>query len=191
MKNSYELGQRQFDDLLSLFSGDRDEAGEKYEQIRRGLVRFFQFKGCSDPESLADETINRVASKANEFDPSKNIKPVTFFYGFASNILLENNRRSRKDVGLDETKIHAAETVAEDSTDDAKNACLQRCLEQLPTDEKELIIKYYAREGRAKIELRQEMCERLNYTATALYTKIFRLKASLKGCIENCMEVCS
>ena len=191
MKNSYELRQEQFDALLSLFSGDRDEAGEKYEQIRRGLVRFFHFKGCADPQRLADETINRVALKAGEFDHSKNIKPVSYFYGFASNILLEYKRTSRKEVGLEDTQYRAAETDAEDAADDAKNDCLQKCLEQLPADEKELIVKYYAREGRAKIELRKEMCERLNYTATALYTKIFRLKGILKVCIENCMEVCA
>ena len=191
MKNSYELGQNQFDALLGFFSANRDEAGEKYEQIRQGLVRFFHFKGCHDPQLLADDTINRVALKIDEFDASKSINPVSYFYGFASKILLEYRRTSKKEMSLVETQYRAAEIDAEEEGGDAKDSCLQKCLEQLPAEEKEMIVKYYAREGRAKIELRQNMCELLNCTAAALHTRVFRLKAVLRTCIDDCMKVSS
>ena len=63
MKYSYDLGQKQFDALLAIFSQDREEAGQKYEHIRHGLIRYFDVKGCNDPQGLADETINRGAVK--------------------------------------------------------------------------------------------------------------------------------
>jgi hypothetical protein len=35
-------------------------AGQKYEQIRRKLVRFFEWRACSGADELADATIDRV-----------------------------------------------------------------------------------------------------------------------------------
>ena len=188
MKNRYELGQEQFDALLVLFSADRDEAGEKYEQIRRGLVRFFHYKGCSDPQSLVDETINRVAVKIHKFDHSRNITPASYFYGFAANILLEYRRNSAREISLDDGQYAYKESAAEDESDKAETSCLHKCLEKLSVDEKELFIEYYARERQEKIEFRRKMCELLNCRAAALQSKIFRIKSSLRGCIENCME---
>ena len=190
MKNSYELGQNQFDALLGFFSADRDEAGEKYEQIRRGLVRFFQFKGCRDPPVLADDTINRVALKIGDFDPSKNIKPVSYFYGFASNVLMEYKRTSRHEISLGEAQYQAVANEPEDDNGGARSSCLQQCLGELPFADKDLIVDYYAREGREKIELRQQMCKLYNCTAAALHTRVFRIKSVLRLCIEGCMTVC-
>ena len=189
MKNAHELGQDQFDALLALFSVNRDEAGEKYEQIRRGLVRYFHFKGCHDPQSLTDETINRVAAKAHEFDYSKQIKPTSYVYGFASNVLLEYRRTAGKELSITENQFPAGEIDGEaEDIAEAKSACLKKCLDHLPPGDKDLIIKYFAREGREKIELRQAMCDELGCTAAALHTRVFRIKAGLKKCIEECMK---
>ena len=186
MKNSYELGQKEFDGLLGLFSANRDEAGEKYEQVRSGLVRFFQFKGCSDPQSLTDETINRVASKLDAFDPTRNIRPISYFYGFAANILLEYRRRAAKESEFTEGKLTDRGTALVEDMDAAARTCLDECLESLPGDEKELVIEYYSRDRQERIELRQRICDRLQCTASALYTRVFRIKSTLKDCIENC-----
>ena len=67
MKKHSEITQKDFEGLLDWLAPDREEAGKKYEEIRDGLIRFFRFKGCNDPEFLADETINRVASKILTF----------------------------------------------------------------------------------------------------------------------------
>ena len=90
MNNNSTLEQEDFDQLLRWLSTDREEAGKKYELVREGLIRFFRYKGCHDSESLADETINRVASKVSTLDTTQNFKTITYFYGFAANILLEN-----------------------------------------------------------------------------------------------------
>ena len=86
MKKDLTLTQEDFDSLLGWLSSDRDEAGVLYEKIREGLIRFFRFRGCDDPSTLADETINRVALKVNTFDSAKDVKTITYFYGFASNV---------------------------------------------------------------------------------------------------------
>ena len=94
MKYKHDLGKEHFDALLALFSTDPAEAGEKYEQIRTGLVRYFRFNGCSEADELADETIDRVACRADEFDATRSVDPTVYFYGFAANILKEYRRGS-------------------------------------------------------------------------------------------------
>lgn len=188
MKNRYELGQSEFDALLKLFSDNREEAGKKYEDVRNGLVRFFQFKGCHDPESLADDAINRVASKLDTFDFSRNINPTAFFYGFATNILAEYRRTSNKEVCIEQAQLAAETANAEDDLEDNRTFCLQECMAKLNVKDRELIVKYFASEGRDKIERRREICDELGLSTVALHTRIFRLKTRLKACIEGCIK---
>lgn len=188
MKYSYELGQNEFDALLGFFSANREEAGEKYEQIRCGLVRFFQFKACADPQALADETINRVAAKLPAFDRSRNIQPISYFYGFASNILLEYRRAASKESALVDDNSGVQEKSVELDPGSVEKTCLEHCLDELPADEKDLMVEYYSCERQERIELRQSICRRLSCTASALYTKVFRIKSTLKDCIEACIS---
>lgn len=189
MKKSYELGQEQFDALLGLFSTDREKAGDEYERIRSGLERFFYFKGCADPQSLADDTINRVAVKIHTFDPSKNVKPASFFYGFASNILMEDRRSARKEIELGETQFQAKETYQDDETGEARLSCLRKCMERLRVVEKDLIVRYFARRGPEKMKELDAICRELNCTARALHTRVFRIKNAMKDCITECVKI--
>jgi DNA-directed RNA polymerase specialized sigma24 family protein len=187
MKYSYELGQQQFDALLTFLSPDREEAGEKYEQIRGGLVRYFDFKGCVDPQTLADETIDRVATKLRAFDPSIKVRPASYFRGFASNILLEY-RRTYKEAELEENMGSVAASPVEEDAGEDQNRCLDECLEELPPDDKNLVAEYYSREKQARIDLRRRISEREHISTAALYTRICRIKSLLKDCIENCTQ---
>lgn len=49
-----------FDNLLRLLDLDRDVAGDKYERLRRKLIKFFEWNACFPAEDLADETFDRV-----------------------------------------------------------------------------------------------------------------------------------
>ena len=187
MKKSYELGQKQFDTLLGFFSTDREEAGEIYEEIRKGLFRFFEFKGCNDPDLLADDTINRVALKIDAFDPAKNVKPATYFYGFASNVLMEYRRIAGRSVSITENEYLLPTTESGSDSPDVESECLQKCLANLPADERELIVEYYCCERQDKLILRKQMSEKFKCSAAALYTKIFRIKGVLRGCMKNCL----
>lgn len=118
MKEHSVLQQQDLEALLALLSSDREEAGKVYEDLRRGLVRYFASKGCSDSHDLANETLTRVATKALAFDNSLNIKPTAFVYGFASRVYLEYRRRPEKrDVEFDPV-LHAPAYVFGESDDD-------------------------------------------------------------------------
>ena len=63
MHKDWSLSQEDFDALLAWLDPEREQAGLKYEQIRGSLIKIFTGRGCTDPEELADETINRVTAK--------------------------------------------------------------------------------------------------------------------------------
>lgn len=186
MPKANVLTTESFEDLLALFSDDREEAGMHYEQIRAGLVRFFDFRGCSDPEALADDTINRVALKADAYDSARTVRLSAFFYGFAVNVLKEYRRRAKREVPITENE-EAPIDHAISRNSEKRDGCLRECLEKLPDAEREMIVEYYAFEGGKKLETRAILCERLGCTPGTLYTKIFRIKTELRGCIKKCL----
>src|ERR671938_30866 len=63
---SAALTAEAFTKLLARLDPDRERAGEKYEELRRTLVKFFEWRGAPFPEDQADETFNRVARKLDE-----------------------------------------------------------------------------------------------------------------------------
>jgi DNA-directed RNA polymerase specialized sigma24 family protein len=187
MKYSYDLGQKQFDALLDFLSPNPEEAGQKYEQIRRGLIRFFQVKGCVDPQGLADETIDRGAMKLQTYDTAKPVQPLSFFYGFAVNILKEYQRRmARESAAAGKTSLR--EDIFEGDREEALQVHLDRCLDELPADDKALVMEYYRLDRIEKVRLRHQICERLNCKPAALYTRISRIRSGLRKCIENCLN---
>jgi len=190
MKKDFTLQQKDFDALLGWLSANREEAGRQYERIREGLIRIFRFRGCADPETLADETINRVALKVSTFDSSKNVKTITYFYGFASNIYLEYLRTVKsREVQLETDYLLDTQSFA--VTDDSSITecdCLENCLTKLSREESNLIIQYYERDKSEKFDWRREIAERMNLKMPALHTRVFRIRSLLRECIEECLR---
>ncbi len=190
MKKDFTLTQEDFDALLGWLSGNRDEAGVLYEKIREGLIRFFRFRGCADPLTLADETINRVALKVAAFDSSKNVKTITYFYGFASNVFLEYSRTTRKqEVSWDSEDFPPGRKLqAADDSPDAGCDCLEDCLMKLPREESALVVQYYEKDKSEKFERRRKLAEAMNLKMPALHTRVFRIRGVLRECVEKCLE---
>ena len=189
MKEHSVLQQKDLDALLALLSSDREEAGKAYEDLRNGLVRYFTSRGCSDSLELADETLNRVATKALAFDTSQNVRPTAFVYGFASRVYLEYLRGPQKRSIEFDPSVHSPTTEpALPGDDDAAMKCLEKCLAASPADERSLIIRYYSKEKHEKIELRKRLAEELGCRAEVLHMRVHRMRASLKACVSRCME---
>ena len=54
-----DLQSEQFEKLLQHFDEDRERAGDKYEDIRRKLMRYFAWNDCFPEEELADRTFDQ------------------------------------------------------------------------------------------------------------------------------------
>ncbi len=182
--------QEDFDALLGLLSRDRDEAGQAYERLHSGLVRFFEFRGCSDSDALADETLNRVALKASAFDGSKNVKLASYVYGFASKVFLEYSRSPRNREFAIETDDFLERLSAPEKKEDREPMfdCLEGCLGKMGAPDRVLFVEYYSRERQEKIELRKRMAERIGCRVEVLHTRVFRLKSTLRTCVSRCVE---
>ena len=189
MKKDFTLTQEDFDALLGWLSANREEAGRQYEMIREGLIRFFRFRGCADPHTLADETINRVARKVSTFDSSKNVKTITYFYGFASNVYLEYVRTAKsREVQVEPEYLSSPRSFITADSSHVECDCLEKCLTKLPKEESRLVIQYYGQDRSEKFARRKKMAEGLNLKMPALHTRVHRIKNVLRECIKECLK---
>jgi DNA-directed RNA polymerase specialized sigma24 family protein len=183
MNRDRSLTQTAFESLLAWLDADRDRAGEKYEQIRRRLIKLFTCRGRHDAEELADETINRVTLKAPELSKEYVGDPALYFYGVAQKVFLESVRKP---------PVVPPAAAARDAAElEREYECLDRCIAELPHDSRALVLDYYGENGRAKIERRKELAGRLGIALNALRIRAFRIRATLQQCVRGCVEQAS
>src|SRR6185295_8842009 len=191
MKKGWVLTQDSFDRLLSWLDADRERAGRKYQEIRVRLIKIFTCRGCYEAEELADETINRVIARVDDVLNGYQGDPALYFYGVSQKVQLEYVRKSRvRDVeGSVETAanpIPASATLTDETERDYE--CLERCLEQLPADNRRLVLGYYQEERKAKIDHRKLLAAELGIAVNALRICAHRIRRALEICVRECLE---
>jgi DNA-directed RNA polymerase specialized sigma24 family protein len=183
MRKKTEITQEDFDGLLGRLGSDAEEAGKKYEEIRAGLINYFYYRGCFDPESLADETINRVAAKLPGVQFDENFKFASYFYSFAAKIYLEDYKKRKRFVSEHEELVFLP---PEEETSPG-TVCLESCLAKHPPEERTLLIKYYGFGKSERAEQRKLLAAAHKINILFLHTKISRLKKVLRGCLTECL----
>ncbi len=174
------------DKLLDHFSSNREEAGSQYEIMRVKLVRYFEWRSCASSEDLADETINRVARRIDEGENIFNLP--AYFSSVARLIFMESLReRERTSVPLDEIPEISAVQPVEDEQREVRLGCLDQCLNKLPVESQNLILKYYHDERRAKIDRRKQLAEGLGIPLNALRIRAHRIRTALEKCVKDCL----
>ena len=181
--NRRGLTQDDFDCMLNWLDPNRTKAGEKYEQIRNGLIAIFNYKGCINPEELADETIDRVARRVKDIKDSYEGDPSRYFYGVGKKISLEYLKRT-----------HPCElplVLEAPQTEDVEQQyqCLDECMEKLTVRNRALILQYYSGQKRAKIDSRSAIRGMLNLKPSALRVRVFRIRAGLEKCVSHCLQL--
>ncbi len=189
-----DLTAAKFESLLLRLDTERNRAGEKYEEIRWKLVKFFQWSSCLEAEDLADETFNRVAEKlASEEEGIKDV--VAFTWGVAKRIRQEALRKDAKTVGLPD--LPGADTMLTDSrapadaqpelTGNQKHLkCLRRCIQHFSARDRGLLLAYHSTRGR-RIEGRRRLAQENGITMVALRVRANRLRFKLEECIKRCL----
>ncbi len=189
MKKDKILTQQEFDDLLNWLSVDREKAAEIYLSVSEGLIRYFRIKGCSDSQSLVDDTINRVARSIGKIDISDGHKPITIFYGFAKNVYFEYLARARRSpLILDLERLPPYASPKADGGSDPRFNCLDTCVNGLREKESHLVMAYFEKDRGEKVASRRELAEHLKISIGNLHVKIHRLKNTLRKCLEDCLE---
>lgn len=174
-----ELTAEKFAGFLTWLNPSAEDAGVEYERLRFRLITYFTARNSRFAEELADETINRVALKiADTIIENK----FAFCYGVAKNVFLESLRKEKHFVDIDDVQIAAKEKV-----EDFSNQCLDKCLEELSTENRTLILDYFSENKTAKISLRERLADNLGVTKVNLRMKIVRIKQALKICLKECV----
>ena len=179
----HELTKDDFDHLLDWLDPDREKAGEKYEQIRSGLIDLFNYKGCAGAEELADDTINRVARKVKDLRDTYRGDPANYFYGVGKNVYLEY-------LKLKPTVELSPQLPAPQPEDvEQEYQCLEECLGRLSGIQRALVLQYYRERKQAKIDSRRALRQVLNLKSNALRVRVFRIRETLEKCVRRCLEL--
>jgi DNA-directed RNA polymerase specialized sigma24 family protein len=177
----------QFESLLRRLDADRDHAGQKYEDLRRRLIRFFGWNDCFPEEDLADETFDRVALKV----ASEEIHDILrFTWGVARNVAREFHKRiPTVDIGdLPPHKSpHTGNTelmIINAAVRRRRLQCLHQCMQGLSAGERELFLEYEYYTDRPQNTAK--LAARLELTVGALQTKAHRIKHRVEMCARKC-----
>ena len=169
MSRAALLSQQEFDALLVWLAPCREQAGEKYEAIRRTLRRFFESQKCGAEDDHVDETIDRVARRIAAGEVIRST-PHRYFRGVAKKISLECFRRRARMFKLQ----LLAPDVPEHSHE--RETCLDECLRLLPAPARELLEGYY-------LGNRAVLAATLGITPNALRLRVFKERRRLRACI--------
>jgi DNA-directed RNA polymerase specialized sigma24 family protein len=186
-KQDWVMTQEAFDLLLASLDTDREHAGQKYVRLRLKLVKYFEWHGASFPDREADVTLNRAARRIKEGQEVHNVN--AYCYGVARLVFAESLRAQQKEREAFECAPSTeVQEIDADLDAEARRICLDRCLQALPEENRDLIIAYYDDEKGKKIERRKGLAARLGIPLNALRIRAHRIRVSLEGCVRTCVE---
>jgi hypothetical protein len=169
MSRAALLSQQELDALLAWLAPGRDQAGEKYEAIRRTLLKFFESRQCGAAEEHVDETIDRVARRVAGGELIRS-DPYRYFRGVAKKISLEYFKRRARAFNLNLLTRHGLQYPYE------RDRCLDECLRSVPAHSRELLEAYY-------LGNRAALAATLGITPNALRLRVFKEKQRLRAAI--------
>jgi DNA-directed RNA polymerase specialized sigma24 family protein len=179
-RKEWDLTEEAFAKFLAWLNPDPDQAGRKYEDIRRRLIKILTCRGCNCPEDLSDETINRVIYRSQDIGESYVGDPALYFYGVAHNVYLEYLRKKPDP----QPPLFGDES----SRPEAEFECFEQCIERLTPRSRELVLQYYQEEKQAKINHRKQLALQLGIPLNALRIRACRIRANLQICVLQCLQ---
>jgi DNA-directed RNA polymerase specialized sigma24 family protein len=179
LRSEWNISPEIFDAFLAWLDPDREIAGRKYEDIRRRLIRIFASRGCSCPEDLADETINRVIVKVREISGDYQGDPARYCGGVARNVFHEYARPRVAPAVQPKPDPPEARTEELD--------CLEKCLKEIPVENRSLILRYHEGEKGSRIQIRNDMARELRAEPNALRIRAHRIRTVLQRCVGDCL----
>ena len=179
---SRALTAEAFGKFLRWLSEDDEKAVLEYQSIRAKLVRYFIHKGCSDPDDLFDKTIDVVVRKIDALEGYSS--PLAYCFGVAKNIWRQDVRE-HKLTSL-EDKV-ALPTKPDQQVHEQQLKCLERCMNKLSANDRDLLVQYHQEQGHEKIELRKQLADGLG-GVNSLRIRMCRIRRNLRLCIAACLD---
>jgi DNA-directed RNA polymerase specialized sigma24 family protein len=177
------LTEGSFNRLLEALDPDAERAGDRYEHLRRSLIKYFDWRGSFYSERDTDETIDRISRKLGEGQVFDDV--FSYALGIARNVLLESLRSQEKEREASQNFVFINEDTEQEP--DPRFTCFDFCLEQLPPSKRDLIIAYYEGDKRRKIANRKRLADESGMPINRLRIQVHRIREKLGECIENCL----
>src|SRR5262249_14583523 len=181
--------------FLRRLNSDREYTGMEYETLHCALIVFFEQHGRFSPETMADETLNRVAIALGEGTKIDNLSAYTL--AVARNLLKENWHSPLREVTTIE-KLPVARTMSSNpgalkgqldlsQYNEERLECMKKCLNELPDEDYSLIQKYYVTECVPTEEQRKKLAHQMGISLKVLRDRIHYIRVSLEGCLNDCL----
>ena len=183
-KKNWELTSEALNKLLARLDADPETAIEKYELLQFKLIRFFEGRDCRDPQYLTDETITRVCRRLVE---GEDIADITrYAYGVAKLVYLEYLKALKDEQKMLNNLPPPPEPEPEpDFKWELKTDCFRYCLNKLPDDDRDLIVRYYPEDSSKNKEERKKLAEERGVQPNALRLRVHRIRKKLEICINR------
>ncbi len=166
-RSRWSLTPEAFEKLLERLSPDPVQAAKEFEQHHRFLVTLLTYAGASDPEHLADLTLDRAAKRLAEGEVVENLR--AWLRGAARLVLQEERTTAARQTAAlvsIELKPKSAGLKAE-----ADHLVLERCLDRLGREGRSLVERYYQHGDGALLAARKRLAEELGISIENLRTK--------------------
>jgi DNA-directed RNA polymerase specialized sigma24 family protein len=184
-RKEWVLTQESFDRFLAVLDPDREKAGEKYEEIRLKLLKYFQWCGSNLPDIDADETLNRVMRRMEEGANVYNLNG--YLHGVARLVHTESLKERNRKQELDEFSLIELSALGVEAEAAQRQECLERCLGKLSDEDRAMITEYYTHEKADRIACRERLAARLGVSLNSLRVKMHRQRQNLEACVNRCL----
>ena len=176
--------------LLDRLAANRELAGERYVELSRRLRTLFEYRHCPNVDELVDETLDRAGRRllelGNQFEGED---PARYVFGVAWNVARESFRRHSPEPLPEGKEIPDPGPDDPEETEELRSACLDRCLRRLVDDDRQVALRYYRGEKRARIQHRAALARELGVSLNALRLKVHRLTRQLRQCLFQCVDL--
>ena len=168
-----------------LLDFDMERAADKYEDIRRTLISYFRGRRFNEAEDLADQTIDRIAERAQE-----SWNNVAFARAVARRVASEQYRK-RKIVSLEILpELMQNAKYGGDEDEDAlfrhRLNCLRVRLRELCPLDRRMLLEYYECTQTTRFRDKKELAEAFSLTRGALTVRVFRIRRKLRQLLGKC-----
>jgi DNA-directed RNA polymerase specialized sigma24 family protein len=176
--------------LLNSFGTDPVEAGRLLQLQRDKIIAYFDFKGSGiiEGDRLTDEVFDIAIKNLQDGEPIQNIR--AYLHGIAKLVLcnyyreVEHDQRKLEEYQyLLKTKILSADE-GEEERETLRIECNRRCLQQIDSANKELLIEY----SRGSAQAREALSQRHGISRNSLTIRINRIRSDLRKCKTECMK---
>jgi len=178
-RQPFVLHRESFDGLLLALHPDRRAASEEYERLRARLVRFFEWQGATEPDLLADTSLDRLAMKLHRGEQILDLR--NYLHGIARMVLRESRNQRQRDEMLLEKAARGLSEAAPAPEEEELYEALEQCLAELPADQRALMLRYYSAVSHGEqVALRLRMAEESGISPNALRNRMLRLRLELE-----------